>query len=71
MKTLKNQLDKIKIEAELEKIDWVIIGAQTNPNRQPQTRWVQKIIDEANKHSIPVFLKPNLIWFEVRKEFPA
>ena len=59
-----------EIEVKLEKIDWVIIGAQTNPNRQPQANWVQKIIDEADRHNVPVFLKPNLIWPKVRREFP-
>lgn len=45
-------------------LDWVIIGAQTNPFRPPKVEWVKKIIKKANEFNIPVFMKPNLkpIW---------
>lgn len=49
---------------------WIIIGAQTNPEIQPKKEWVQKLIDEAWKRNIPVFLKDNLNWEEKIKQFP-
>lgn len=51
-------------------IDWIIIGAQTNPLRLPQRAWVQEIIDAADKAGVPVFLKDNLHWPEQRREWP-
>ena len=60
-----------EIDTDLKEIDWVIIGAQTQPTKLPKKEWVQKIIDEAKRHKIPVFLKDNLKWPEVRREFPA
>jgi protein gp37 len=41
-------------------VDWIIIGAQTNPLRLPQRSWVESIQEEADAHKIPVFLKNNL-----------
>ncbi|MCD6490098.1 MAG: hypothetical protein J7K20_05165, partial [Thermodesulfobacterium sp.] len=55
--------------------DWIIIGAQTNPYKPPKREWVEKIIKEAKKKNIPVFLKDNLYRaypdLPVIKEFPA
>lgn len=51
-------------------LDWIIIGAQTNPNRLPKREWVQEIIDAADEAGIPVFLKDNLKWDYERKEWP-
>jgi len=55
-------------------IDWVIIGSQTNPYKPPKREWVEKIIKEAKKGNIPVFLKNNLYRaysnLPVLKEFP-
>lgn len=45
----------------LKGIDWVIIGAQTNPTRCPENEWVSRILDEAKERKIPVFMKDNLI----------
>jgi protein gp37 len=58
------------IDAVLERIHWIIIGAQTRPNRIPEKEWVQRLIDRARKLSIPVFLKDNLRWPEKIQEFP-
>jgi len=50
-------------------VDWIIIGAQTPPER----KWIEKIIDFAKSFGIPVFTKNNLIRAYpdlVYKEFP-
>ena len=41
-------------------IDWVIIGQQTNPNRPPKDEWVQSIIDQCRVAEVPVFVKSPL-----------
>ena len=41
-------------------INWLIIGAQTNPYKPPQIEWLREIVEAANKAGIPVFLKDNL-----------
>lgn len=52
-------------------LKWIIIGAQTGPSAvKPKPEWVQSLIDDARKYSIPVFLKDNLGWPEVIREFP-
>jgi len=51
-------------------IDWVIVGAQTNPYKPPKPEWVKHIILEAKKAGKPVFLKNNLRWPEKIQEFP-
>jgi protein gp37 len=52
-------------------VDWIIIGAMTGPGAmKPRPEWVQGLIDEADKSGIPVFLKDNLHWTEVRQEWP-
>jgi len=43
-------------------VDWVIIGAQTQPTVIPKAQWVYRIIDTARQEGIPVFLKNNLHW---------
>lgn len=55
----------------LEYVDWIIIGAQTNPEHQPKKEWVEHIIDLADDYNIPVFMKPNLkVGIPLRQEFP-
>jgi len=41
-------------------IDWIIVGAQTNPLKLPEKSWVKELISEAEKANIPIFLKDNL-----------
>jgi protein gp37 len=41
-------------------INWLIIGAQTNPYKPPEIEWVREIVAAADKAGIPVFLKDNL-----------
>lgn len=59
-----------EIDTDLEGINWVIIGAQTAPYNPPEREWVEKIIKEARRHKIPVFLKNNLKWKKKIQEFP-
>ena len=59
-----------EIEPDLEGIDWCVVGAQTNPDYQPELHWSLKVIDAADKLEIPVFLKPNLKRFVGRYEVP-
>ena len=58
------------VEADLSGIDWVIIGAQTNPYKPPNREWVKRLIEQARDSGIPVFLKDNLRWPEKVQEFP-
>ena len=54
-------------------IDWIIIGAQTNPYRPPKREWVEEIVEFASDVNIPVFLKENLgpVWGDnLIREFP-
>jgi len=48
------------MDIDLDGIDWCVIGAQTNPELQPETDWVRSILRETGKHKIPIFMKPNL-----------
>jgi protein gp37 len=53
-------LGTCKEELSLEGIDWIIIGAQTNPTKYPEKEWIRKILNEAKYKNIPVFMKNNL-----------
>jgi len=54
----------------LHGIDFVAIGAQTNPTIQPKKEWVRNIITIAEGLNIPVFVKPNLTVVEPLMELP-
>ncbi len=58
------------IRADLSGIDWVIVGAQTNPYRPPNREWVEGLIEQARKVGAAVFLKDNLHWPVKIQEFP-
>ena len=58
-------------------IDWVIIGAETGRRKDktvPQLEWIRKIVLEADKNGLPVFMKDSLIPIigekNMRREFP-
>lgn len=54
-------------------LDWLIIGARTNPYKPPEREWVERIVDKADGLGIPVFLKNNLkplMGEKLRQEFP-
>lgn len=54
----------------LNDIEWIIVGAQTNPYRLPNEQWVRHLLERAYFEKIPVFLKDNLQWPEIKKEWP-
>ena len=47
-------------EVSLRGLDWIIIGAQTNPYRATKLGWIEGILSQAEKEEIPVFMKDNL-----------
>ena len=52
-------------------LEWLIIGPQSGPGGgQPERIWVQKLIEEARWHGIPVWLKGNLEWEKQIQEWP-
>ena len=53
---------------DFQSLSWIIIGAQTNPSKQPQQVWVENILGQSN--NIPIFMKPNLIWTNPLKQYP-
>jgi len=66
-------LDYVQTSSSLG-VEWVIVGAQTNPYRPPKKYWVEDIIYEAHRQRIPVFLKDNLkplMGNNLRQEFPG
>ncbi len=59
----------------ISEVNWIIVGAQTNPYIPPQKKWVLQILEMAKKLEIPVFLKDNLYRaypdLPLIKEFPV
>ena len=47
-------------EIDLTDVRWVIVGAQTRPNKQPDVEWLNSVLRVAHSREIPVFLKNNL-----------
>lgn len=46
---------------DLRGLDWLIIGAMTGKNPlRPKRQWIERILPEAKRLGIPVFLKNNL-----------
>lgn len=41
-------------------IGWIIIGAQTNPVKQPKEEWIMSILEFAEQWDTPIFMKDNL-----------
>lgn len=57
----------------LERINWIIIGAQTRPELLPSPLWVNSLIEQAKERHIPIFVKNNITWSywtEEMKQFP-
>lgn len=52
-------------------VDWIIIGAQTNPLKKPAKRWVLELINQARCIGAKIFLKDNLGWRYKIQEFPG
>lgn len=49
-----------QIQTDLTGIEWIWIGAQTNPDYQPKVQWVTTLEIEARKVGAKVFMKDNL-----------
>jgi protein gp37 len=44
-----------------DNVQWIIVGAQTGKNPvRPKKEWIEKILSNAKKMGIPIFLKNNL-----------
>lgn len=60
-----------EITCSLKDIDWIIIGANSNPGAsKPKKEWVEKLIKEARKNNTAIWIKENLNWPEKIKEWP-
>ena len=59
-----------RIVLDLTGIDWMIIGAQTDPLVLPEKEWVEELLDEASSHGTSVFLKKSLACEEEIREWP-
>jgi len=53
----------------LDGIDWVIIGGLT-PKPVHKKEWIDDIVRRADAKGIPVFIKDNAHYPEVRRDFP-
>ena len=57
---------------QLQRLDWVVIGAATNGRKtyQPRREWMEALLQVMEYHATPVFFKGNLEWEPWREEFP-
>lgn len=54
------------------KIKWLIIGAQTGPGAvRPHHTWISSAIQQARNANVRVFVKDNVTWPEVIREWPG
>lgn len=54
-------------------IDWIIVGAETGNRKDkiiPEREWIERILYNARAEGIPIFLKDNLHYPKVVREFP-
>lgn len=61
----------------LQRIDWIILGAETGRNKNkvvPEFEWIKRIVIKADYNEIPVFMKDSLIPIvgeeNMRRDFP-
>lgn len=55
----------------LDGIDWIIIGKLTGSRKiKLQKEWVEKLIEQARNLGLPVFVKDNVHWRKIIREFP-
>ena len=60
------------VDLDLSGLNWVIVGGLTGARPYiPEKKWVNQIILQARKLHIPIFLKDNLFWEEVIRDFPV
>jgi protein gp37 len=49
-----------RLDMDLHRLDWIIVGAQTNPYRLPRRKWVDELVEQAMLQNNPVFMKHDL-----------
>lgn len=60
-----------ELDVELNNLDWIIIGANSNPGApKPPNEWADKLIIQARKLNIPVWVKDNYKYPTRIKEWP-
>lgn len=52
-------------------VEWIVIGAQTKPTRQPERRWVANLVMAACDARAPVFMKHNLDYTPRLQQHPT
>lgn len=52
-------LGELKLTA-LDLFNWLVVGPQTNPDRQPEWRWVESVIAQARNAGCSVYVKSKL-----------
>lgn len=57
-----------EIDHDFSFLNWIIIGAQSRPEFQPDMDWVNSILD--NAPNVPIYMKSNLNWAPMRREYP-
>lgn len=74
---LLEDIEPEKYNMMFRQIDWIIIGAETGHSKNkvvPELDWIKKVLAEANKIEIPVFMKDSLIPIvgekNMQREFP-
>lgn len=56
----------------LQRIDWLIIGAQTGPGAvKPNPEWINSAVKQAVCAGVPLFVKDNVHYSEQIREFPG
>lgn len=56
---------------EWQNIDWVIIGADSNPGAaKPPNEWARTLINGARDYGVPIWVKDNYGYPETIKQFP-
>jgi protein gp37 len=46
------------IQIQTEKIDWVVVGAESGANRRPcKIEWIESIVEQCKSANVPVFVK--------------
>jgi len=60
-----------------QRIDWIILGAETGRNKNkvvPEFEWIKRIVIKADSNAVPVFMKDSLIPIvgeeNMRRDFP-
>jgi len=61
-------------DVDLSGIDWIIIGAQSRPDLQPDPEWVEDLMQQARHEGVAIFIKNNVAElpnFRKVQEFPS